>query len=398
MTLGGQRLKHSSRILLRAAIAVAAGALTAPLAARATDGGRPAKDSAALTGFSWERVPLYLHFGKRSAAMTDAELDFVARHAGLVALEKGHGAAAFGSTEEGIYHTARELKRRNPAIKVLFYFNAFINWQPYDAFKTYNSEWTLRDRSGKVVTHPSGTPRPDPSIPAMREWWSDTVAEAMRRAPLNGVFADAFPQAISPALARQVGPEKAKAIVAGLREMVRLTKARIGPSRVILANGTRTHDFREILDWAGLDGVMIEHFGGFNTQKPEDIRADLETIRLAEEKGKFVVLKGWPGFNWLDQEMMAKPHDELLRRARANLEFPLACFLIAARPGSFFCYSWGYGHHHGMLDAYPEFGRPLGPPRGEAGWEGLTARREFAHASVWVDVAAKRARIEWRSP
>ena len=33
--------------------------------------------------------------------------------------------------------TARRLKRRNPAVKVLFYLNAFINWPGYESFKTY---------------------------------------------------------------------------------------------------------------------------------------------------------------------------------------------------------------------------------------------------------------------
>ncbi len=388
---------HGVATLLRVARMVLA-AIAFAGAATAQPSRSPAgANSAELTGFSWERVPLYLHFGKRNGPMTDAELDFVARHTRFVTLEKGHGAGQHGSTEEGIYHTARELKRRNPEMRVLFYFNAFINWQPYDAFKRYRPEWTLRNAAGEVVTHPSGMPRPDPSLPAMRTWWSDTVAEAMRHAPLDGVFADALPQAISPALAKQVGAEKARTIVAGLREMMKLTKEKIGPRRVILANGTRTHDFREILDWDGIDGVMIEHFGGFHTAGAADMKADLDTLALAEARGKFVVLKGWPGFNWLDKEMMAKPREELLRLARANVEFPLACFLVGARPGSFFCYSWGYVHNHGMLDAYPEFGRALGPPRGDAAWQGLSATREFEHASVRVNLETKQARIEWRS-
>ena len=49
-----------------------------------------------------------------------------------------------------------------------------------------------------------------------------------------------------------------------------------------------------------------------------------------------------------------------------------------------------------MLDAYPEFERPLGPPRGDAVWSGMSATREFERASVWVDLATKQARINWR--
>jgi hypothetical protein len=370
-------------------------ALSAPLA-WAAEAPPHLASAVRLTGFTWDRVPLNLHFGKRTADLTNSEIDFIAGHSRLIALEKSHGVTPHGSTEAGIADSARRITQRNPAAKVLFYLNAFINWPGYDAFKTYRPEWTLRTVSGEIVTHPSGTPRPDPSNADFREWWSEVVAHANRTAPLGGVFVDALPQAISPALAKQVGAAKARAIVAGLREMLALTKRKLGPDRLVLANGLRTTDFREILDWEGIDGVMIEHFGGFKTDTPTDIKADLDSVALAAAKGKFVVIKGWPGFNWLDKEMMQRPYAELLKLARERLTFPLACFLVAAQPGSHFCYSWGYTHTHGMLDPYAEFDRPLGPPKGDATWEGLTATREFAHASVRVDLTTRQARIDWR--
>ncbi len=354
-----------------------------------------AEDPVKLTGFSWDRVPVCIHFGKRTSDLTDAELDFLASHADLITLEKGHGAAVYGSTEAGIAETARRLKQRNPKLKVLFYFNAFINWPGYAAFKTYRDEWTLRDRNGNIVYRTDHVSRPDPSQAAFREWWSNVVADELKRAPLDGVFVDALPQALVRSLARTVGKEKADAIVAGLREMVALTKHKIGEDKIVLANGTRGTDFREILDWEGIDGVMIEHFGAFNSASPEDILADMETMAIAAQKGNFVVLKAWPGFTWLDTAMMSRPYEELLELARRNITFPLACFLVAARPGSFFCYSWGYSDRHGTLDVYSELERPLGPPLGEAQRSGWTFRREFIHASVFVDVKTKTARIEW---
>jgi hypothetical protein len=108
-----------------------------------------------------------------------------------------------------------------------------------------------------------------------------------------------------------------------------------------------------------------------------------------------VVLKGWPGFTWLDREKMKRPQAELLELAREGITFPLACFLIGAQPGSHFCYSWGYTENDGMLDSYPEFDRQLGPPKGEARWQGFTATREFEHASVRVDLSNKQAAIDW---
>ncbi len=348
------------------------------------------------SGFNWDRVPLNLHFGQRNGDLTDAEIEFIATRSNLIALEKSHGLAVHGSTEAGIAATARRIKQRNPAAKVLFYFNAFINWPGYDAFKTYQAEWTLRSPTGEIITHPSGTPRPDPSIAAFREWWSEIVAAAHRDAPLDGVFADALPQALAPGLAKQVGETKARAVVQGLREMLALTKRKLGPERVVLVNGLRTTDFRELLDWEGIDGLMIEHFGAFKTTAQADLKADLDSIALAAAKGKFVVLKGWPGFNWTETAMMQRPRAELLQLARERITFPLACFLVAAQTGSYFCYSWGYREEHGMLDPYPEFEHRLGVPQGEATWSGLTATREFAHASVFVDLTTQQARIDWR--
>jgi hypothetical protein len=346
-------------------------------------------------GFSWERVPLNLHFGKRGE-MTDAELDFIAAHSSFVVLEKMHGIDAHGSTEAGIAATARRLKQRNPRIKVFFYFNAFINWPGYEAFKTYREEWTLRDRAGQVVKHPLGTPRPDPANAAFRDWWSGVVADAVKRDQLDGVFADALQQARSPALGRSLGAAKHQAVMDGLRELLSLTKRKLGPGKLVLANGIRAGEYLDLLDWPGVDGVMVEHFNAFEMTAPAQLKADLDAMRLAAAKGKFVVLKGWPGFSWRDDEVKQLPPATLLQLARERITFPLACFLVGAGPGSHFCYSWGYHHEHGGLSAYPELDRPLGPPKGDAVWNGLTATREFAHASVWVDLVAKQARIKWR--
>ena len=177
--------------------------------ARSAEAPRPSPPSTSavrLTGFTWDRVPLNLHFGKRTADLADAEIDFIASHSTLIALEKSHGVTPHGSTEAGIADSARRIMQRNPNAKVLFYFNAFINWPGYDAFKTYRPEWTLRTATGEIVKHPGGTPRPDPSNAEFREWWSEVVATANRSAPLGGVFVDALPQALTPALARALVP------------------------------------------------------------------------------------------------------------------------------------------------------------------------------------------------
>ena len=109
-----------------------------------------------------------------------------------------------------------------------------------------------------------------------------------------------------------------------------------------------------------------------------------------------ICLKAWPGFSWLDADMMKKPHDELVGLARERITFPLACFLVAAEPHCFFCYTWGYSENHGTFDWYPEFDKPLGPPLGETVRDGWKYQREFAHASVFVNLETQTARIDWK--
>jgi hypothetical protein len=345
--------------------------------------------------FNWNRVPLNIHFGKQSE-MTDAEIAFVASHSEFVVLEKSHGVGAHGSTEKGVFDTAWRLKQRNPRVRVLFYFNAFVNWPGYDAFATYRSEWTLKSTNGHIVKHPSGTSRPDPSNAEFREWWSEIVGQAVKNGNLDGVFADALPQSRSPALTRMVGAEKQQAVVDGLRQMLALTKRKMGGGKLVLANGIRAGRHLDFLDWEGIDGVMIEHFDAFDARAPENLKADLDSMALAASKGKFVVLKGWPGFTWMDPDAKEPTRQQKLRLARERIRFPLACFLIGAQPGCHFCYSWGYTDSTGGLDTYPEFQRPLGRPKADAVWDGLTATREFAHASVWINLSTKRARIDWK--
>ena len=51
---------------------------------------------------------------------------------------------------------------------------------------------------------------------------------------------------------------------------------------------------------------------------------------------------------------------------------------------------------YGAFDWYPEFDRPLGPPKGEAKRDDWTYHREFEHASVFVNLDKETAKITWK--
>ncbi len=118
-------------------------------------------------------------------------------------------------------------------------------------------------------------------------------------------------------------------------------------------------------------------------------------MMIAGKAGKIVILKTWPGFTWLDKETLKLPKAELQRLARERITFPLAAFLIAASENSYFNYTWGYRDNHGAYDWYPEFDKKLGAPLGDAKQEGVEYRREFKHASVYLNIKTKQAEINW---
>lgn len=348
--------------------------------------------------YSWDTVPVYIHFGD-NAGLTDEEVEFVASHTNFVCLEKAHGMNVHGSTEKGILHDTVRLKAANPDLKLIYYWNTFLDYSMFDAHQVYEQhpEWWLKTVDGSLDKKNGSIKRYDLSNPAVREWWTEEVKKAVVDGPCDGVFADAFPQIASPANIKLWGQEKYDAIQAGLIETLKLTRQKIGADHIIMFNGIRNTESlnlgREYLPYT--DAATIEHFGHFQSTSKENMAQDIEDMIAAGKKAKMVIMKGWPGFDFTQREIRDVPYDVLLAQARENIMFPLACFLIAAQEHSYFCYTWGYRENHGSLDWYDEFDKPLGAPKEDAKKSGWIYTRSFEHAEVWVDLENKSARIKW---
>ncbi|MHC4993878.1 MAG: putative glycoside hydrolase [Planctomycetota bacterium] len=349
--------------------------------------------------FRWDTVPVYLHFGKNDG-LTDDEARFVATHSDFVCLEKGHGAETHGSTEAGIEHEAARLKAINPDIRVIYYWNTFLDYSMYDAHHVYNQhpEWWLRKTDGELDYKTRTLKRYDLSNPAVQDWWANEVKKAVVDGSCDGVFMDAFPQIASPGNVRLWGRAKYDAIQEGLIKTIRKTRRQIGPDKILIFNGIRNTPTRRFGTGylAHTDAATIEHFDQFQSRDTQSLERDIEDMIAAGKRGKMVVLKGWPGFNWTEPETRDVPYEDLLARARQNITFPLACFLVAAQEHAYFCYSWGYREGHGSLSAYPEFQKPLGPPEGDAVKRGYEYTRVFERCRVWVNIETREAKIDWR--
>jgi hypothetical protein len=337
--------------------------------------------------------------------LTDDEVRFVAELSDFVCLEKGHGRGRFGSTEKGIAHDAARLKAANPRMKVLFYWNTFLNYRLYDAAAMVDAhpEWLFRDRQGAPIHKVGKLEQYNLLDAGFREWWASVAEDAVREHGCDGIFMDAVDQAKRPAwMRRGWGEGREPELTRAVADMMNRARARMGEGGILIYNGIRSKDGaerttgEEYLPHAG--GANVEHFAAFGSRTPGAIARDIAAIARAGRAGKIVTVKGWPGpdLSWRNADWMKLPPDERAREARRRITFPLACFLVAAREHSYFCYSWGYREGHGGLVDYPELRRPLGKPEGDAVREGRVYTRSFRRASVRVDISTREARIDWR--
>jgi len=338
-----------------------------------------------LPKFTWDHVPLYAHFGY-DPDLKPEQYDFLAKHFSMVGFAAGRLRE---KVEDGLKSGAAEIKKRNPEAKVLFYWAADI---PHDPFTLSLASFPKDGYLDKLRARPTGkgTPIFDRSRADMRDWWAGIAGKAVKDYGFDGIFADGT----HPLAHRELSKEKLAVVNEGLITMLKDAKQKLGPDKLIIFNALHGQEGAEYLPVT--DGAMIDRFDRDEKQTKQTMAEDLETMQKAARAGKIICFKAWPNFNMRNKELMKKPHEELAKLAREQITFPLASFLIAAGPQSYFCYTWGWLGEHGTFDWYPEFDKPLGAPKGEATREGWTYRREFEHASVFVDLEKKAAKIDWK--
>lgn len=349
--------------------------------------------------FSWDKVPIAFHFGKEGE-LTKSEAKFITSHSNFIVLEKGHGLPKYKNTENGIENEAKKLKKLNPNMKVIFYWNAFLDYKMYEAHNVYNNhpEWWLRKKDGELDFKNAGLKRYDLSNPEVRKWWVETAKKEIVNGSTDGVFMDAFIQVASKTNIKLWGQKKYDAIQQGLKNLIKETRIALGDDKLIVYNGIRSipnnntgNNFPEYTD-----AIMIEHFGIIKSNSKESMLKDIQEMEKAGKTGKIVVFKGWPGYAWIDKGFMEKPLKEKQKISKKNITFPLASFLAGAQENSYFVYNWGYRFRHGATDWYPEFDKPLGKPLNDMKVSGWKLTRDFEHASIWVDLETKEAKIDWK--
>lgn len=345
--------------------------------------------------FSWETTPLYYMFGDQRKLLSPEQVRFVADRTDFLCIEKSHGMAKLGAAELGAKHEAAAFKKVKPGIKVLFYFNAAYAW-PYTS---YNKDFTKEGIKAKPELEKFLLPDPktgnlaerygafcfDVLNPAFRNWWVETVAKGVRDSGCDGAFIDQMHGN------KDLRKGKSAEIEKAMGEMMGALKKRMGPGKILLANNAYGKEARFVFPVS--DAIMFENYAKVKSSK-ESLLAEWDDMLKNAKAGKISVFR-------LGVEGTGRGNllPNMPQVAKERIEFSLASYLIGAQPYSYFLYSWGWKLSSGALVDFPEFKKPLGPPKGpykrtvSDGWE---FTREFEHASVWVNTETRQAKITWR--
>gem|GEM_PF-3600477 len=321
-------------------------------------------------------IQRYGHGFSEPNDFTPEEYEYIAKNYSIFTVEKRHAWGDYGpkpNTEAATIGTAKKLKKINPDIKVLIYWNIVLNWNFYESQTEFNKhpEWVYRDW---VFQHANADPVPmyDLNNPEVQEWWVNAIVDPVLRGDLDGVFLDA-------------SPKVPKEQYESLFKMIDKVRAKIGEDKIVIYNGFRVDSTvlqggQDFIDHTS--GVFIEFFFHSPLDTKEEAAFLFDNLIKAQKKGKMIIPRGSPR--------------SVLPGTQERFLFSFASFLLFYGPDSYYIYNSGYNKTQGMLEDYPEFDLSPGKPMGSVVRNGWVYTREFENMTVTVDLEKKEAKIEQR--
>jgi len=358
--------------------------------------------------FSWDTLPLYIHV-RKVTAFDQKELEYLASFP-LITFEKTTGSQTYGSTDAGTIEAAKAVKQINPKARVLFYRNVLVHYGGY-SFDTELADIEapfLRDKRGKGKLVRGTVEGYDLSNPRVVDWWVKGASAICANDAIDGVFLDGNIKVLVPYLDSQLPAGKKEAVKGAYHGMMKRTREAMGPGKLMVANLIRARmPDSGLQHMVYFDGSYLEAFthpiGGVS--KADYIVKGIEAVQTAARQGKIIAMTLGLGESAaaLDGIDDTRKKLEGLSGLQRRIDFCIALFLVCAEKYSYLNLPDGYcvDTRNGRCESkmwlkrLPEYDRPLGPPKSHAVRHGYIFTREFAHASVWVDVQATEGKIEW---
>lgn len=386
-----------------ACVFVATASRGEPLSGAARSGG---KVTVKAPPFSWETVPVFVAFRDQKLLQADA-VKKIAADADFICVEKGHGLRDHGDAVIGLAHELKAFRQVNQKAKVLAYFNSALTYpftrhthmftpEEIDRHPDEKAFLLVDEETGELATQ-FGQYCLNVLNPAMRAWWSDAAADMVKQSGADGILIDQMH-----GFSWIHGRPQRTAVQAGVADMMRQLKEKLGPDKLFIANNAAQID--AVFEVA--DGFMFEHYKREVTHTKEKLLQDWQLMKKIAEAGKLCIYRfgAEPEPDTLLAEAgggnrLGADREEYAALAKRQIEFYLAVYLIGAQPYSYFQWNWAWDLRAGPLERYPELHRPLGSPLGNYtrvspdAWE---FTREFERASVWVDTENWKAHIDWK--
>ena len=356
--------------------------------------------------FSWKHVPLYMHM-RKSTEFTAEELSYLARFP-LITIEKTTGSRTYGSTEIGTLAAAKAIKSVNQDARILYYRNVMVNYSSYQDDVESKSILNpfLQGRKGNEELHAGVRPIFDLSHPEVRKWWVAHCVKMVQEDAIDGLFLDGNIKALDPSYLRgQIGAEKKQAVKEGYSLMMQLLKDEVPKDTLLIANIIRARltnsglDYMPYFDGSYLEGIESEVKG---MTRVEYLAKGIEAVQKSARQGKIICMSIGLG-DAVDEGLKIDDKRKKLVKnddVQARFEYCLALFLICAEKYSYFLPHDGYNVNEGgsavWLKRFPEYDKPLGPPKGMAIQKGEIYTREFESARVFLDIEKGIGKVTWK--
>lgn len=242
----------------------------------------------------------HIMIGNRQRDFTDDELKQMATQYTYVIIEKFTNNFNI-ETQKKISLT---LKKINPQVKVLLYYNLRYWFELPEYFRGYSQSWNLRDKYGSTVYLTSRNsqgrhPFADLGDPEYRRFAILSIQKAVMEGSFDGVVFDSAVPLGQGGSEQQSMVNLPTEIVSnwnnGMLTMLKDTKAALGPGRIIAYNGINPQIFRAVqrnlalLNYA--DAAFNEGFCLNYKQQVFNLKEDILLMQQQAARGKMIFQK-----------------------------------------------------------------------------------------------------------
>ncbi len=337
---------------------------------------------------------------------TDAEYNDLASHYQIVIINKQHD----NNDNTALYAATKELKRRNPNLKVYMYYmthywsqstkSSWVEKDPfYDPYanladqfdSTKTDSWILHDKSGNPIKQSNDNNYfMDLTNPGYRAWVIAQLKHRFEQAPFDGILFDNGTDIVQGFnnkdwLTKLGGQSGIDAYNAGIKALHTEAMAAF-PDKTIVFNGIRANTTKNDIDLNlgrslykldYMQGATDEGFClGLHSGLDADIPTDIGIMQ--KYSNKKILMHS----NFFPKET---PSLDAIKTGR----YCLGAFLMGWQPGSTY-WQYAVGDNAYITDALqyslPEENLNLGNPTGQAQANGSLYNRSFSNGRVYVNI------------